>query len=124
MEGMSGLNETAERRRQLIEESKFLGGDMKHTHLVKGLDYALLHKVKAELDTKDEEDFDREAAEVERKANESFNQDTLEKGEYSIRSSFARNIISTIFKQNRPKRNELFAIGRMAYVFGRQWDRK
>ncbi len=25
-----------ERRRQMIQESKFLGGDMEHTHLVKG----------------------------------------------------------------------------------------
>lgn len=36
----------AEKRRQLIQESKFLGGDMEHTHLVKGLDFALLQKVK------------------------------------------------------------------------------
>ena len=28
-----------------VEDSKFLGGDLKHTHLVKGLDYALLQKV-------------------------------------------------------------------------------
>lgn len=28
-----------------IEESKFLGGDAAHTHLVKGLDYALLQQV-------------------------------------------------------------------------------
>ena len=28
-----------------VEESKFLGGDVDHTHLVKGLDYALLQKV-------------------------------------------------------------------------------
>jgi len=32
-----------------VDESKFLGGDMDHTHLVKGLDYALLGKVRAEL---------------------------------------------------------------------------
>ena len=29
------------------EETKYLGGDMRFTHLVKGLDYALLHKVGA-----------------------------------------------------------------------------
>ncbi len=29
----------------MIQESKYLGGDMEHTHLVKGLDYALLDKV-------------------------------------------------------------------------------
>lgn len=40
----SGLD-AAERRRQMIQQSKFLGGDMEHTHLVKGLDYALLQKV-------------------------------------------------------------------------------
>ena len=28
-----------------IEHSKYLGGDVEHTHLVKGLDYALLSKV-------------------------------------------------------------------------------
>jgi len=28
-----------------IEDSKFLGGDIEHTHLVKGLDYALLQQV-------------------------------------------------------------------------------
>jgi hypothetical protein len=30
-----------------IADSKFLGGDMAHTHLVKGLDYALLQQVRA-----------------------------------------------------------------------------
>lgn len=44
----SGLD-AAERRRQQIQESKFLGGDMEHTHLVKGLDYALLQKVRSEI---------------------------------------------------------------------------
>ena len=28
-----------------MEESKYLGGDASHTHLVKGLDFALLSKV-------------------------------------------------------------------------------
>ena len=28
-----------------FEETKYLGGDLEHTHLVKGLDYALLQKV-------------------------------------------------------------------------------
>lgn len=32
-----------------IEMSKYLGGDVAHTHLVKGLDYALLSKVRGEL---------------------------------------------------------------------------
>lgn len=37
---------TAADRNQLsVEDSKFLGGDVEHTHLVKGLDFALLQKV-------------------------------------------------------------------------------
>ena len=40
----------AGKRKQLIANSKYLGGDMEHTHLVKGLDYALLQKVR--LNTK------------------------------------------------------------------------
>ncbi|KPJ11556.1 Protein Red [Papilio machaon] len=40
----SGMD-AKERRRQMIQESKYLGGDMEHTHLVKGLDYALLQKL-------------------------------------------------------------------------------
>merc|ERR1712226_1521166 len=41
------VNTAAERRRLAIQESKFLGGDMEHTHLVKGLDFALLQKVRS-----------------------------------------------------------------------------
>ena len=29
-----------------VEETKFLGGDIEHTHLVKGLDFALLQMVR------------------------------------------------------------------------------
>ncbi|KAJ9589621.1 hypothetical protein L9F63_017206 [Diploptera punctata] len=50
----SGMD-AAERRRQMIQESKFLGGDMEHTHLVKGLDYALLQKVRSEIQAKEQE---------------------------------------------------------------------
>eukprot|EP00668_Euglena_longa_P046449 GGOE01062134.1.p1 GENE.GGOE01062134.1~~GGOE01062134.1.p1 ORF type:complete len:608 (+),score=200.43 GGOE01062134.1:161-1984(+) len=43
----------AERRnfeiREQIEKSKYLGGDVKHTHLVRGLDFALLQKVRQEI---------------------------------------------------------------------------
>ena len=48
--------DAAERRKQMIQESKFLGGDMEHTHLVKGLDYALLQKVRSEIEQFEEED--------------------------------------------------------------------
>ncbi|KAI8643275.1 RED-like protein N-terminal region-domain-containing protein [Parasitella parasitica] len=38
--------------KQLYEQSKYLGGDVDHTHLVKGLDFALLRKVRADLSMK------------------------------------------------------------------------
>ena len=41
----SSSTKAEELRKRVIQESKYLGGDMKHTHLVKGLDYALLQKV-------------------------------------------------------------------------------
>ncbi|OAF65267.1 hypothetical protein A3Q56_07022 [Intoshia linei] len=47
-----GIKTLQERRDKLIEESKYLGGDMEHTHLVKGLDFALLGKVKTEITSK------------------------------------------------------------------------
>lgn len=31
-----------------VEQSKFLGGDQEHTHLVKGLDFSLLQRKRAE----------------------------------------------------------------------------
>lgn len=58
----SGASATqAEKRQKIIEESKYLGGDMEHTHLVKGLDYALLDKVRAEINNKETQDEDLEA---------------------------------------------------------------
>lgn len=41
----------------------FFPGDVEHTHLVKGLDYALLQKVRSEMDKKPEgeEDTDGKA---------------------------------------------------------------
>ena len=44
---VKGNFDAAERRRQMIQESKFLGGDMEHTHLVKGLDFCFLFLLKA-----------------------------------------------------------------------------
>lgn len=44
------INEEWEAQKNIEpEQSKFLGGDLEHTHLVKGLDFALLSKVKTEM---------------------------------------------------------------------------
>jgi hypothetical protein len=45
-----------------FERSKFLGGDLAHTHLVKGLDFALLSKIRADIEEQEAEE--REAAEA------------------------------------------------------------
>mmetsp|Transcript_61673 Transcript_61673/g.198692 ORF Transcript_61673/g.198692 Transcript_61673/m.198692 type:complete len:571 (-) Transcript_61673:191-1903(-) len=50
-----------------VDESKYLGGDLEHTHLVKGLDYALLTKVRTEL-TKHQKAEEAQKARSERKA--------------------------------------------------------
>lgn len=42
-----------EAKQREIEESKYLGGDVKRTHLVKGLDVALLRKTRMELQVED-----------------------------------------------------------------------
>ncbi|XP_068155097.1 protein Red [Drosophila tropicalis] len=120
----SGID-AAERRRRIIQESKFLGGDMEHTHLVKGLDYALLQKVRSELHSKEAEEEEIAAAvareklaeaaaaaeqlEAERRESEDIN---------AINSSMARSIYNQIQARRSKEvpRNELFAPGRMAYV--------
>lgn len=120
----SGLD-AAERRRQLIQESKFLGGDMEHTHLVKGLDYALLQKVRSEIIVKEQEqevEMEKlavEAAEAKDKEQQSDEeQQKLRTEEPEYRTAMGRNIHNTIqfYRSRHIERNELFMQGRMAYV--------
>ncbi|EKX72011.1 conserved hypothetical protein [Theileria equi strain WA] len=40
-------------KKQTEEESRYMGGDEEHTHMVKGLDYTLLNKVKSNLEKTD-----------------------------------------------------------------------
>ena len=52
-----------QQHRVSIAQSKYLGGDIEHTHLVKGLDFALLQKNRAQLTVEEQE---KETAERER----------------------------------------------------------
>ena len=61
---MKSSFDAAERRRQMIQESKFLGGDMEHTHLVKGLDFALLQKVRSEITNREKEEQEEALIEI------------------------------------------------------------
>uniref|UniRef100_A0A665TPZ2 IK cytokine n=1 Tax=Echeneis naucrates TaxID=173247 RepID=A0A665TPZ2_ECHNA len=101
----------AEKRRQLIQESKFLGGDMEHTHLVKGLDFALLQKVRAEITSKEKEEEDM-MEKVQKEAKKDMEPE--EKIEFKTR--LGRNIYRVVFRSGLVERNELFLPGRMAYV--------
>lgn len=84
----SGMD-AAERRRQMIQESKFLGGDMEHTHLVKGLDYALLQKVKSEITAKEHE----QETEMEQLAtNKPLKEKAKEEDEMQFKTRLGRNV--------------------------------
>lgn len=108
----SGLD-AAERRRQMIQESKFLGGDMEHTHLVKGLDYALLQKVRSEIQVKEQEQEDEMEKLVSKPKKE---KKVKEEEEMQFKTRVGRNIYRVALNTNIPDRNPLFAPGRMAYT--------
>ncbi|KAJ3681050.1 hypothetical protein LUZ60_015539 [Juncus effusus] len=98
----------ADAQKLSIEKSKYLGGDLEHTHLVKGLDYALLNKVRSEIDKKpDSEDAtDGKASAIKEDKNISF------------RTATAKSVYQWIIKpQSAIKANELFLPGRMAFVY-------
>lgn len=101
----------AEKRRQLIQESKFLGGDMEHTHLVKGLDFALLQKVRAEITSKEREEED-----IIEKVQKEVKKDEDPEQKIEFKTRLGRNIYRILFKGRQMERNELFLPGRMAYV--------
>ncbi|XP_053320132.1 protein Red [Spea bombifrons] len=101
----------AEKRRQLIQESKFLGGDMEHTHLVKGLDFALLQKVRAEIANKEKEEDD-----IMEKPQKETKKDEDPENKIEFKTRLGRNVYRMLFKSKAYERNELFLPGRMAYV--------
>uniref|UniRef100_A0A8C4SR22 IK cytokine n=1 Tax=Erpetoichthys calabaricus TaxID=27687 RepID=A0A8C4SR22_ERPCA len=101
----------AEKRRQLIQESKFLGGDMEHTHLVKGLDFALLQKVRAEITSKEKEE-----EEMMEKVQKEVKKDEDPEQKIEFKTRLGRNVYRILFRNRGGERNELFLPGRMAYV--------
>ncbi|KAK7084374.1 hypothetical protein SK128_015011 [Halocaridina rubra] len=115
----SGLD-AAERRKQMIQESKFLGGDMEHTHLVKGLDYALLQKVRSEIQIKESEVLMPVESERPPPPTESAppkeKKTVQEEEELTFKTNFGRRIFASIFGNKRSEFNDLFLPGRMAYA--------
>eukprot|EP00112_Aurelia_sp_Birch-Aquarium-sp1_P003584 Seg1402.8 transcript_id=Seg1402.8/GoldUCD/mRNA.D3Y31 product="Protein Red" protein_id=Seg1402.8/GoldUCD/D3Y31 len=102
-------NNAAERRRLVIQESKFLGGDMEHTHLVKGLDFALLQKVRSELTELEPQEEEKKETTKDKKE--------APKDDIDFKTVEGRKIYNVMFNSRVPERNDLFVPGRMAYIF-------
>lgn len=101
----------ADNRRQLIQESKYLGGDMEHTHLVKGLDFALLQKVRAEIARKEKEEEERMG-----KPQEETKKHEDPENKIEFKTPLGRNVYRILFKSEAYERKELFVPGRMTYL--------
>eukprot|EP00798_Chlamydomonas_sp_ICE-L_P021686 gene21686-28709_t len=101
-----------------VEETKYLGGDIDHTHLVKGLDYALLQKERNRLKKEvemprpplernrlEKEEEDSKAATAKKagstaSASEKASDSTdgpIKRGDLKIRTGVARNVANTLF---------------------------
>ncbi|CAI5477698.1 unnamed protein product, partial [Closterium sp. Yama58-4] len=122
---------TTDAHKLAIEKSKFLGGDVEHTHLVKGLDYALLNKVRSEMkgrpgerggEGEKEEGGEEEeeegggggaAAAAAGKAKSRKAQEKVP----TFRSALARSVFEQIVRPVPPKPNEFFLPGRTSFVF-------
>ncbi|CAO2836855.1 unnamed protein product [Amaranthus hypochondriacus] len=99
---------SADSHKLAIERSKYLGGDVEHTHLVKGLDYALLHKVRSEMDKKPETEEDTDGKQRAAKDDQPV----------SFRTTTAKSVYQWLVKpQSVIKTNEMFLPGRMSYIF-------
>eukprot|EP01001_Neometanema_parovale_P006692 NODE_3042_length_1289_cov_91.206690_g2887_i0.p1 GENE.NODE_3042_length_1289_cov_91.206690_g2887_i0~~NODE_3042_length_1289_cov_91.206690_g2887_i0.p1 ORF type:complete len:412 (-),score=115.62 NODE_3042_length_1289_cov_91.206690_g2887_i0:52-1233(-) len=97
--------------RESIDKSKYLGGDVKHTHLVKGLDFALLQKVRQEIGhtTKEKEkEKEKEQAETVQ---------ATKKAGPTFQHAVAKNVFDIIKELSRkPKSVETFIPGRTCYM--------
>ncbi|KAL9444913.1 hypothetical protein AB3S75_017993 [Citrus x aurantiifolia] len=98
----------ADAQKLSIEKSKYLGGDVEHTHLVKGLDYALLNKVRSEIDKKPDAGDDTDGK----------SRTSKEDQQLSFRTAMAKSVYQWIVKpQTVMKTNEMFLPGRMSFIF-------
>ncbi|KAL9896940.1 LOW QUALITY PROTEIN: protein Red-like [Glossina fuscipes fuscipes] len=110
----SGID-AAERRKRIIQESNFLGGDMEHTHLQFGAHSAEREMAAAEASEKLAEAAAAERLEAERREAE----DTM-----AIKGSMPRNIYNLVQSKRSKEiqRMELFAPSRMVYVIDLEDD--
>ncbi|KAG2180832.1 hypothetical protein INT43_008411 [Umbelopsis isabellina] len=128
----------------IYDQSKYLGGDTEHTHLVKGLDYSLLERVRREM--RGEKDGNEVEEEAEDELDHALISSKIDQNEGDlatnnvgseekedevtvedeIKSPFARRIYEKAVvdaSKEKPLKNELFTAGRMAFVFELADDR-
>ncbi|EFJ46806.1 hypothetical protein VOLCADRAFT_105330 [Volvox carteri f. nagariensis] len=119
------------------EETKYLGGDMRFTHLVKGLDYALLHKTRTEITKKKDDDGDGDddegragggadagskaeaARDAQARANARANAASAagRKEEVRFTAPLARSVFNTLFSAPRANVREMYLPRRTAFVY-------
>lgn len=100
------------------EQSKYLGGDEKHTHLVKGLDYVLLAKQRSKENEEESvvTDDDIEKLYIQKQEVE----ETVVSNEAPrFMTGLGERIYKAAFSEKpiAPNKTDLFTPGRMAYVF-------
>ncbi|TDH70138.1 hypothetical protein CCR75_000167 [Bremia lactucae] len=112
------MAELKEYRHLDIEQSKFLGGDLEHTHLVKGLDFALLGQLKREkqqlLATKQKQLDNTTSSGVQKMS-------MPQNGNITFKTRLGRLVhyhaCQSTFKNTESTQSELFLPGRMYYTF-------
>jgi hypothetical protein len=100
----------------LTEQSKFLGGDINHTHLVKGLDYALLNQEREKLKS----DRGTNAAATAAAAAVAEATAAAQKQAMKFSTPLGRSVYSAVFRPqngNRAVVREMFQPRRTAFVF-------
>lgn len=81
-----------------VENSKFLGGDLEHTYLVKGLDYAFLHKIKSmpndttETSTHDEKQTNQVGSVPKSSLAQGIHSFLIHKSSTSVSSALSKNM--------------------------------
>ncbi|GAB5370877.1 hypothetical protein AAMO2058_001531000 [Amorphochlora amoebiformis] len=108
-----------------VEKTKFLGGDVEHTHLVKGLDFALLQRYKEELEREQTEKLENAYEEMQAKRKKKAKQEKVKKAELakkpkiSFETHLARAVYNVAITKEAIEKEPLstFIPGRMTFEF-------
>ncbi|KAJ1996084.1 hypothetical protein GGI25_000629 [Coemansia spiralis] len=99
------------------EESKFLGGDFEHTHLVRGLDYLLLNKVRADAHDGLDDELERLHQGGPIAAGEEDSRTLMGQRVLSVLKHRAKQATDVVQHLTNVKPNDMFAPGRMYFEF-------